>query len=769
MKRTTGNRRYLTVLTFVASLGLMGGLASAQSVAGGNESSSVKIQPLVQAPSDPAQWGPWRTDLAARRRLVRKQITYDDTSYRRPEFNWVSLCYCCCFLMMCDETFYDRSRNQYTVDSLIDDGIQRFGGYDAVVLWHAYPRIGFDDRNQFDFYRDMPGGLEGLRIISRMLRERGVKVFINYNPWDTGTRREGRPDADMLVELVGMIEADGIFLDTLHEGTGDLRSKLDAARPGVVLESELTLPVERIGDHHMSWAQGFTDSEVPGVLWNKWLERRHMMHQIKRWNLDHSGELQTAWMNGSGILVWENVFGSWVGWNSRDRSILRAMLPIQRRFADLFCGEEWTPLIETEKASVYASLWEGRGLRLWTLVNRSEALVEGTLLKVPHRDGVRYFDLVAGREIGQVSDGTALLSGAIRARGVGAFMSGRDDALGSDFADFLTEQADIESHAGSSTSIIAREETLREVAPTEEYRADRIPGGMVLIPKASVDMEVRYRNRECGFYQVPQLGASAHPSRGLNQIVSFTRNVQFRPYAIDLTPVTNAEFARFLKATGYRPSQVVNFLKHWKNDAPPPGLENHPVVYVDLDDARAYAKWAGKRLPTEEEWQYAAQGSDNRTYPWGNRFQEGSCNSGKSGGTTSVTAFPEGRSPFGCYDMCGNVWQWTQSERSDGRTRFCIIRGGSFFKAEGSSWYADGGPQPCNFGAKFILMWPGLDRCATIGFRCVVDVADEQVLRHRPTPSPPHPHAAPRLPEGGLDGRPAAAILELAMGIRHSF
>jgi formylglycine-generating enzyme required for sulfatase activity len=652
-------------------------------------------------------------------------MAYDDTFYRRPEFNWVSSCYCCCFLMMCDETFYDRDRNQYTVDSLIDDGIQRFGGYDAVVLWHAYPRIGFDNRNQFDFYRDMPGGLEGLRSVSRTFRKRGVKVFINYNPWDTGTRREGRPDADMLAELVAMIEADGIFLDTLHEGMDDLRSKLDAARPGVVLESELTLPVERIHDHHMSWAQGFTDSKVPGVLWNKWLERRHMMHQIKRWNLDHSGELQTAWMNGSGILVWENVFGSWVGWSGRDCSILRAMLPIQRRFADLFCGEEWTPLIETEKAGVYASLWEGRGLRLWTLVNRTETLVEGTLLKVPHRNGVRYFDLIAGREAGQIGDGTALLNGAIRARGIGAFISGRDDAVGIDFADFVAQQADLEAHASSSTSIIARDETLREVVPTGKYRANGIPDGMVLIPKASVHMDVRYRSRECGFYQAPQLDGSAHPRQGLNQIVSFTRNVQLAPYAIDLTPVTNAEFARFLKATGYKPSQTANFLKHWKNGTPPPDLENHPVVYVDLDDARAYAKWAGKRLPTEEEWQYAAQGSDKRTYPWGNGFQETFCNSGKSAGTTSVTAFPKGRSPFGCYDMCGNVWQWTESERSDGRTRFCIIRGGSFFKAEGSSWYADGGPQPCNFGAKFIFMWPGLDRCATIGFRCVVDVADE--------------------------------------------
>jgi hypothetical protein len=264
--------------------------------------------------------------------------------------------------MMYDEAFYDPDRNEYTVESFIDDGIRKFGGYDAIVLWHAYPRIGFDNRNQFDFYRDMPDGLEGLRVLSRAIRKRGVKVFIDYNPWDTGTRREDKPDVDVLAELVQMIEADGIFLDTLHEGTSELRTKLDAVRPGVVLESELTLPVERVHDHHMSWAQWFEDGDVPGVLWNKWFERRHMMHQIKRWNLDHSEELQTAWMNGSGILVWENVFGSWVGWNARDCSILRTMLPIQRRFVRLFCGEGWTPLVETEKAHVYASLWQEGGL-----------------------------------------------------------------------------------------------------------------------------------------------------------------------------------------------------------------------------------------------------------------------------------------------------------------------------------------------------------------------------------------------------------------------
>ena len=632
-------------------------------------------------------------------------------------------CYCCCFAMMYDQKFYDPVERRYTADAFLDEGAKEFGGYDAVVLWHAYPRIGFDERNQFDFYRDMPGGLAGLRELSRAIHGRGVKVFIDYNPWDTGTRREGRADVEMLAEMVKAIDADGIFLDTLHEGMQELRGRLDAVRPGVVLESELTLPVERIGDHHMSWAQWFTDSEAPGVLWNKWFERRHMMHQIQRWNRDHTGELHMAWMNGSGMLVWENVFGSWVGWSARDKSVLRSMLPIQRRYVTLFSGEGWTPLVPTEHAGVYASLWQGDGVRLWTLVNRSNEQVQGTLLKALHIEGQHYFDLVAGGECGRVDGNDVSLDGSIRPRGVAAFVAGTTETLGVDFPVFLARQGEIGHEADWSPGAPDLEERLRPVERTRRYKNDEIPAGMVVIPATRLRMSTQYRNRECGFYSIA--GQAGHPSRELHKPVRFERDVSLGPYAIDLTPVTNGEYAKFLSQTGYTPRDKQNFLKHWPNGQVPSGIEDHPAVYVDLEDARAYARWAGKRLPTEKEWQYAAQGADGRTYPWGNQSERDRCNDGAEGRTTAVTAYPQGRSPFGCYDMCGNTWEWTESERSDDRTRFCILKGGSHYKAEGSDWYADGGPQPCDFAAKFLLMWPGLDRCATIGFRCAVDLAGE--------------------------------------------
>jgi formylglycine-generating enzyme required for sulfatase activity len=186
--------------------------------------------------------------------------------------------------------------------------------------------------------------------------------------------------------------------------------------------------------------------------------------------------------------------------------------------------------------------------------------------------------------------------------------------------------------------------------------------------------------------------------------------------------VTNLQFRDFLDDSGYTPVVGNNFLKHWINGKLPQGKEDHPVVYVDTGDARAYAEWAGKRLPTEYEWQLAAQGPDSCLYPWGNEMESGRCNENTNGETSSVYAFPRGGSAFGCLDMSGNTWELTGNEYSDGRTRFIMLKGGSCYKASGSEWYFDGGPHKNNFVAKMLLIWPGLDRCSTVGFRCAVDL-----------------------------------------------
>src|SRR5262245_34919393 len=247
--------------------------------------------PLLPAPLLPADWPAWRDQLAIWRAAARQGLAYDGAPYRQEAFQWAASVFACGFVFMYDSNFYDRHTRRYTVNALLDQAQEDFGGYDAVVLWHAYPRIGFDPRNQFEFYRDMPRGLAGLREACRQFQARGVRVFLNYNPWDIGTRREARPDQDLLAEIMQALGADGLFLDTLDRGADVLRARLNAVRPGLVLESEGALPIANIHDHHMSWAQNFADSPAPGVLRNRWFEQRHMQHLIDRWNRDHTAEL----------------------------------------------------------------------------------------------------------------------------------------------------------------------------------------------------------------------------------------------------------------------------------------------------------------------------------------------------------------------------------------------------------------------------------------------------------------------------------------------
>lgn len=128
-------------------------------------------------------------------------------------------------------------------------------------------------------------------------------------------------------------------------------------------------------------------------------------------------------------------------------------------------------------------------------------------------------------------------------------------------------------------------------------------------------------------------------------------------YRIDKYPVTNAQYARFVAATGHRPPL------HWDNGKIPPGLELHPVTMVSWFDAMAYAKWAGKRLPTEAEWEKAARGPDGRRWPWGSHMDVTRLNTYYNvGSTTAVTRYPEGASYYGVMDMAGNVSEWVADD-----------------------------------------------------------------------------------------------------------
>jgi len=128
-------------------------------------------------------------------------------------------------------------------------------------------------------------------------------------------------------------------------------------------------------------------------------------------------------------------------------------------------------------------------------------------------------------------------------------------------------------------------------------------------------------------------------------------------FKIDKYPVTNAQYARFVAATKHRPPL------HWVDGKVPAGLLLHPVTMVSWYDAASYSEWAGKRLPTEAEWEKAARGDQGRRWPWGDKINIDHLNTYYSiGSTTSVLRFVKGGSPYGVMDMAGNVSEWTAGD-----------------------------------------------------------------------------------------------------------
>ena len=616
---------------------------------------------IFVAPDDPADVAAWRAQLERWREGARRRHGAP-TRYDQPESAWASRCFTVAQVWLWDELFFDFDAQRFTPERLLADARERFGGLDGVVLWHAYPVIGIDDRNQWDFY-----AVEGLKEAADALHAAGVAVFVDYNPWDVGTRRSG-DDATELAATVRRLGADGVFLDTLKKADPDLVSALDAARPGIGLEGESKLATERIADHTLSWAQWFADSRVPGVLRAHWFERRHMQHHIRRWHRDHAEELRSAWLNGVGVMVWEVVFGVWVGWNARDAATLRRMLPVQRGLHRWLVDGEWTPLA-VHRAPVFGSAFELEGVTLLLLANTSAADAVLPFAELPSAQtdadaSAHWLPLHAPSDEASITVPAAGIAAVVRiGAGAGEEVRAIVERVRAEVVEILPEaDASFPHRRARRLTPAPSAGAQRGAARGEVERGDAVvvePGEHVLT--------VRFRQRETGMYEgAPYvdewkpLPPRLHDQRTLERVA-----VVERPVHVAVAEVTEAEYARFLDAIG---------------ESPASRDPERPATGVTLARAREYAAWVGGRLPTEDEWQLAA----------------------------SRPGFSR-RAP--------EVWNWTESEHSDGRTRFVMLKGGSAHVSEGSDWYVDGGVRAPEFSLKLLLPGLGHDASPSIGFR----------------------------------------------------
>ncbi len=230
--------------------------------------------------------------------------------------------------------------------------------------------------------------------------------------------------------------------------------------------------------------------------------------------------------------------------------------------------------------------------------------------------------------------------------------------------------AQLEALAAPTPGVLAVEATPEPVqaTPIPSMSASQAEAGMVAIPAGEFTMG-------------SQNGVERPPHA-----------VFVDTFEMDRFEVANQDFERFVAGTGYVTDAEKAGDTSWRAYAE--GKPDHPVVKVSWNDAQAFCQWAGKRLPTEAEWEKAARGADERVYPWGNGWDANKANAKESGrrGTTAVGSFPAGASPYGVMDMAGNVSEWTSdwfqpypgypggdNEAQYFGQKYRVIRGGGWF------------------------------------------------------------------------------------------
>jgi len=405
---------------------------------------------------------------------------------------------------------------------------------------------------------------------------------------------------------------------------------------------------------------------------------------------------------------------------------------------------------------IFASRFEKAKEALWLVINKGEdAEIDVRIPKPYLAEGFEIFDLYHGNKVTPQTDGVVKLG--IEASGISALLATARGAQ---------EEALLKRMRSLSQRHLAEFSDLWHVLPqkmdprpsSKIFDSSSPPPEMVLLPRMKFNFsssgtefeggcdpaddpnDICCKSRcvehggpscQCGVVQLEYFGVDVQFPWEERPERNHGKSLDLGPFLIDRDLVTNADYLRYLNASGYSPADNFNFLKHWQTGGPKPGDEQKPVVNIGFEEAERYCLFYGKRLPHSYEWQVAAQGSDGRKYPWGDHWDPAAVPP-PGHDPEIIRKHQKGTSVFGVHDLIGNVWQYTDSFR-DEHTRAVLLRGSSRYNPQVSeafpslhqsvNWYFPPARE-LNKHSKYFLMSDSYERAGTLGFRCAGDVAN---------------------------------------------
>lgn len=733
------------------------------------------------AEATPSKWQDALKQIFQNRMLFDVE-NFDNSLFEREDLKWIRHSYIMHLMMAWDKFYYDDKDGSFHLSEFEERGKKLYGGDDIIGIWPTWPTLGLDQRNQFDLFRDLPGSTKKIHQLTTDLHNQNTKLFVCYNPWDESTRSENHFGG--ISQLLAETGADGVVLDTKAEASKQLQASADKVHKGIIMYSEgMAVPrdMEGIPSGRVHNALYY----VPMLNLNKLIKPEFAIYRVAElFKEPIRREFATSFFNGYGteINIMEPGQPDWV---IDQYKYLGRTSRILRENTNNFTSRNWEPLLPTSTDSIWVNKWPQDDKIIYTIYSVRAAGYKGKLFPVQPDSNTHFVDLWHHRLLQpQIENGEWWVEAETEAFNqsfLGTNNEGDVDCIAQlpalidihrdgDLITIKTPMAGTEIRIWAGLPDYAKQPLIIKPGIHKislSHCFNRFEGDFIiqLMNKGILLDEniITVRGGEARRISTPEKTKPAFATP-VNMVkvpsgtfrFTATNGDEFIPYPkqdldstfimttffMDRFPVTNAQYKKFAENTHYRPSDTVNYLKHWLHGQIKKGEEQLPVVYVSYEDAKAYANWAGKRLPTELEWQYAAQTPAMNEWPWKQTIPvirkteyvnatlstsviEGIdslvCNLG-DGKLHRIGSYPKGANQYGLEDLVGCVWQLTNDLYMNGSYRYIILKGGSYFKPSGSWWYVQGGPRELHYRQYLLRMSQGFERNATIGFRCVKDV-----------------------------------------------
>ena len=744
--------------------------------------------------------GIWQNGILQvfQKRKLYEVESFNDSLYHRKDLQWVRHTYLMHLMMAWDKNLFNRTANNYSINNFITRGNQLYGGDDIIGIWPTWPTLGLDQRNQFDLYKDLPGSFNAIQKISDDLAKQNKHLYVAYNPWDIDTRAQNHYQG--LSWLIQNTHADGVVLDTQGSSSDSLQNAADSVRKGVIMYSE-GMAVAKDMQGIISGRVHNALYYPPMLNLNKFIQPGFTIYRVAElFKEPINREFATSFFNGYGTEMNIMVPGQ-PAWTEKQYAFLGKTTKLLRLLSDNFNASNVLPLIPTMVDSIWVNKWATNQKTVYTIYSiipqgfKNELfevipkynwhfvdLYHHQLLKPNYKNGKYY--IVAETEafhqkyLGTNNEGAVdcivQLPKLIEATIANNYLN--LSLLKNNYSNTKNLSIEIwKSETGLEKPDLVLAFNNQSISIQKAF--DRFEGKLIvqviqidsLGYKTLLDETVAYLPISEARTLDPIIATKDSASIADISTNSRTQNMSLIPagkfiykqthgddfipyptyldsseinmsaYWMDKFPVTNGQFFEFIKAAKYQPTDTVNYLKHWVNGRPNAMDEKKPVIYISYEDALAYAQWYHKSIPTEIEWQYAAQTSNLNEWPWEqkipvtrtyeevtntlsvikiNGIDSNFCNLG-NGILDSVGTYSKGVNPNGLYDLVGSVWQLTSSEYASGSYAYQLLKGGSYFKPAGSWWYVQGGPRELTYAQYLLKVSQGFERNGTVGFRCI--------------------------------------------------